>query len=185
MCSWSSWMSNAERDTHLLHERGTLCVCIECVHPNSRGNHFIAGLVSARIGLFSLYLGWFLALSRTLLFFFLGLIGFGKKNGLLSLQIQSEGDDLLSNTCLPINLSHSHSLARQTFLLLVRATVWKKPIVEWPLMAKDCVCFAKIVLNFQVRDFSGLMKIYKSKSVNMFHYIQRPLFSKPWWNIHG
>jgi hypothetical protein len=47
-------------------------------------------------------------------------------------------------------------------------------------MAKDCVCFAKIVLNFQVRDLSGLMKIYKSKSVNIFHYIQRPLFSKPW-----
>jgi hypothetical protein len=54
-------------------------------------------------------------------FFFLGLIGFGKKNGLLSLQIQSEGDDLLSNTCLPINLSHSHSLTRTANIFIACA----------------------------------------------------------------
>jgi len=158
-------------------ERHFVCVCVYwmCASKLTWESLYCRPCVCAHRTFLSLPWLIFGSLPNTFIFF-LGLIGFGEKNGLLSLQIQSEGDDLLSNTCLPINLSHSHSLARQTFLLLVRATVWKKPIVEWPLMAKDCVCFAKIVLNFQVRDFSGLMKIYKSKSVNIFHYITEATF---------
>jgi hypothetical protein len=97
--------------------REALCVCILNVCIQTHVGITLLPALCLRASDFSLFtLADFWLSPEHFYFFFSGIDWLWKEEWLL---VSPNTDDLLSNACLPINLSHSHSLARQTFLLLL------------------------------------------------------------------